>query len=227
LQLGQSPEAGEPWHEVVGVVGNVKQTLATDPGAEFYFPIRQVDTLLPVNFVSVVLRTGNDPRAQIGALRTALRELDPNQPLVRARTMEENIATSVAEPRFRATLLGIFAGCALLLAVVGLYGVVTYSVTRRAPEIGIRMAVGAQRSDILRMVLAEGLRLALAGVIAGGAGALLLTRLLERFLFATTTTDPLTYLGAPALLIAIALIACFVPARRAMRLDPIAALRHD
>jgi len=190
-------------------------------------PIRQADSVLPVSFASVVLRTANDPRTEIAALRAAVRALDPNQPLVRIRTMEENIATSVAEPRFRTTLLGIFAGCALLLSVVGLYGVVTYSVTRRASEIGIRLALGAQRGDILRMVLGEGLRLALAGIAIGGVGALALTRLVEKFLFATAVTDPVTYILVPAVLVAVALLACYVPARRAMRLDPIAALRHD
>jgi len=192
-----------------------------------YMPIRQADSVLPVSFASVVLRTANDPRTEIAALRAAVRALDPNQPLVRIRTMEENIATSVAEPRFRTTLLGIFAGCALLLSVVGLYGVVTYSVTRRASEIGIRLALGAQRGDILRMVLGEGLRLALAGIAIGGVGALALTRLVEKFLFATAVTDPVTYILVPAVLVAVALLACYVPARRAMRLDPIAALRHD
>jgi putative ABC transport system permease protein len=141
--------------------------------------------------------------------------------------MEENIGTSVAQPRFRTTLLGIFAGCALLLSVVGLYGVMTYSVSRRASEIGIRLALGAQRRDILAMVLGEGLRLAVVGVAIGAVGALALTRLLTTFLYATAPTDPLTYAGAAALLIAVALLACYVPARRAMELDPVSSLRQD
>ncbi len=227
LQLGQTPEPDVPWHEIVGVVGNVKQNLANDPAAEMYFPLRQADSVLPVNFVSVVLRAAGDPRGQARALRAAVQELDPNQPLVKIRTMEENIATSVTQPRFRATLLGIFAGCALLLSVVGLYGVMTYSVTRRAAEIGIRMALGAQRGDILRMVLTEGLRLALIGIAIGAAGSLALTRLLTNFLFATAVTDPVTYAAVALLLLAVALLACYLPARRAMRLDPMAALRWD
>jgi putative ABC transport system permease protein len=227
LQLGQTPEKEVPWHEIVGIVGNVRQTLAGEPASEMYMPIRQADSVLPVSFASLVLRTANDPRSDVAALRAAVRAIDPNQPLVRIRTMEENIATSIAEPRFRTTLLGIFAGCALLLSVVGLYGVVTYSVTRRASEIGIRLALGAQRGDILRMVLGEGLRLALAGIAIGAAGALALTRLVEKFLFATAVTDPVTYVVVPSVLVAVALLACYIPARRAMRLDPIAALRHD
>jgi putative ABC transport system permease protein len=227
LQLGQTPESDVPWHEIVGVVGNVRQNLATDAAAEMYFPIRQANALLPVNFVSVVLRTAGDPRTEVSALRAAVRELDPNQPLVRIRTMEENIGASVAQPRFRTTLLGIFAGCALLLSVVGLYGVMTYSVSRRASEIGIRMALGAQRGDILRMVLGEGLRLAVIGVAIGAVGAVALTRLLATFLFATEATDAVTFAGAAGLLIAVALLACYVPARRAMQLDPVTALRWD
>jgi putative ABC transport system permease protein len=227
VQLGQSPETDVPWHEIVGVVGNVKQNLATDPAAELYFPLRQADTVLPVNFVSIVLRTAGDPRGQVSALREAIRQLDPNQPLVRVRTMDENIASSITQPRFRTTLLGIFAGCALLLSVVGLYGVMTYSVTRRAAEIGIRMALGAQRGDILRMVLSEGVRLALTGVAIGAAGSLVLTRLLSNFLYAVPATDPATYVAVALLLIGVALVACYIPARRAMRLDPLSALRWD
>ena len=227
VQLGQSPDPDTPWHEIVGVVGNVKQSLANDPAAELYFPLRQADTVLPINFVSIVLRTTGDPRSQVGALREAVRQLDPNQPLVRIRTMEENIATSVTQPRFRTTLLGIFAGCALLLSVIGLYGVMTYSVTRRAAEIGIRMALGAQRSDILRMVLSEGLRLALIGIAIGAAGSLALARLLANFLYAIPLTDPITYVAVALLLIAVALMACYIPALRATRLDPLIALRCD
>jgi putative ABC transport system permease protein len=227
LQLGQSPDADTPWHEIVGIVGNVRQSLATDPAGELYFPIRQANTVLPVNFASVVLRAAGDPRNQVSALRAAVRELDPDQPLVRIRTMEENIGASVAQPRFRTTLLGIFAGCALLLSVVGLYGVMTYSVSRRASEIGIRMALGAQRRDILAMVLGEGLRLAVIGVAIGAAAALALTRLLTTFLYATAPTDPIAYGGAAVLLIAVALLACYVPARRAMELDPVSSLRQD
>jgi len=163
----------------------------------------------------------------VGTLRAAVRELDPDQPLVKIRTMEENIGASVAQPRFRTTLLGIFAGCALLLSVVGLYGVMTYSVSRRASEIGIRMALGAQREDILAMVLGEGLRLATAGIAIGTTGALALTRLLKTFLFDTVPTDPITFAGAALLLVAVALVACYVPARRAMRLDPVSSLRQD
>jgi putative ABC transport system permease protein len=140
--------------------------------------------------------------------------------------MEENIATSVAEPRFRTTLLGIFAGCALLLSVIGLYGVMSYSVSQQAPEIGIRMTLGAQRSDILRLVLAQGLQLALVGVAVGVVAALALTRLLSNFLFAVGAADPVTYAAVAGMLTVVALVACYIPARRAMQVDPAVSLRE-
>ena len=199
MQLGQTPEPDVPWHEIVGVIGNMKQNLATDPAAELYFPLRQADTVLPVNFVSLVLRTANDPRAAVArAARRRARNSIPTSRWSRSGRWRRTSPHPSPQPRFRTTLLGIFAGCALLLSVVGLYGVMTYSVTRRAAEIGIRMALGAQRGDILRMVLAEGLRLALAGLAIGGAGSLALTRLLSNFLYATTATDPLTYVAVAA-----------------------------
>ncbi|HEY1336560.1 MAG TPA: ABC transporter permease, partial [Bryobacteraceae bacterium] len=153
LQLGATPDEQTPWMEIVGVVGDMKQNLATDGKSEMYVPYRQANAVLPVFALSVVLRTEQEPRAQSAALRALVRRLDPNQPLVKVRTMEENIAGSVTEPRFRTTLLGIFAGCAVLLSIVGLYGVMMYSVTQRIPEIGIRLTLGAQRAEIVRMVI--------------------------------------------------------------------------
>jgi putative ABC transport system permease protein len=204
----------------------MKQNLATDTAAEVYVPFRQANSIIPVFALSMVLRTAQDPRTEASALRAAVRELDSNQPLVKVRTMEENIATSVAEPRFRTTLLGIFAGCALLLSVIGLYGVMSYSVSQQAAEIGIRLTLGAQRSDILTMVLAQGLKLAVAGVAVGVAAAFALTRLLSNFLFSVGVTDPATYVAVPALLIGVALLACYLPARRAMQVDPVVSLRE-
>src|SRR5262249_30745060 len=139
------------------------------------------DSMLPVYALSLVLRTAQDPRTEVAGLRSVLRELDPDQPLVKVRTMQENIAVSVSEPRFRTTLLGIFSGCALLLSLIGLYGVMTYSVTQRVPEIGIRLTLGAQPGQILGMVAKQGLTLALIGVAIGTAGALVLSRVLQRF----------------------------------------------
>jgi len=183
--------------------------------------------VLPIFALSVVIRTAGEPHATAGALRAAVRRLDPNQPLVKIRSMEENISTSVSAPRFRAALLGIFAASALLLAIIGLYGVMTYSVTQRIPEIGIRLTLGAQPRQIVGMVVGEGLKLALAGVVAGIAGALVLSRLLSGFLYSIGAADPLTYCAVALVLLGVGLIASYLPARRATHIDPIAALRHE
>jgi putative ABC transport system permease protein len=192
-----------------------------------YVPYRQSDTVLPVYALSMVLRTENDPRTQISALRSIVRQLDPDQPVVKFRTMEENIATSVSAPRFRTTLLGIFAAGALLLAVIGLYGLISYSVEQRVQEIGIRLTLGAGERDVLRMVLAQGMALALSGIAVGLAGAVALSRVLGSFLYGISPTDPVTYALVALVLLAVALAACYLPARRATRVDPMVALRHE
>lgn len=227
MQLGAIPDTSVPWMEVIGIVGDVKQDLAGEPKAEMYVPVRQGDSLLPVFALSVVLRTKRDPFSEASALRNAVRDINPDQPVVRVRTMEDNISGSVSEPRFRATLLAIFAGTALLLAMVGLYGLMVYSVTQRVPEIGIRMALGADRYDVLRMVLAQGLKLATCGILIGVAGSLALGRILSGFLYGVSPADPPTILGVAALLMGVALVASYLPARRAVRVDPIVALRYE
>ena len=227
IQLGALPDTTVPWMEVVGVVGDLKQDLAGDPKAEMYLPVRQGDSILPVFALSVVMRTERDPLSEASALRSVVRDLNPNQPLVRVRTMEENISGSVSAPRFRATLLAIFAGAALLLAIVGLYGLMVYSVNQRVHEIGIRMTLGADRGDVLRIVLAQGLKLALAGVLVGVLASLAFSRILSGFLYGISPTDPFTILGVAALLIFVALLASYLPARRAMRVDPMVALRYE
>jgi putative ABC transport system permease protein len=227
MQLGALPDDQTPWMEIVGVVGDMKQNLAADVKAEMYIPYRQANAVLPLFSLSVVLRTAGEPHAAAAALRAGVRRLDPNQPVVKIRSMEENIAGSVSAPRFRAVLLAIFAGSALMLAVIGLYGVVTYSVTQRIPEIGIRLTLGAQPGQIVGMVVGEGLKLALAGVLAGIAGALALSRLLSEFLYSVGAADPLTYCAVASILLGVGLLASYLPARRATRIDPIAALRHE
>jgi putative ABC transport system permease protein len=227
LQLGALPDQEVPTMEIVGVVGDVHSGLDTDPQAEMYLPYRQADLLLPVFQLSVVLRTAGDPSLQTPALRSALAEIDSNQPLVKVRTMEDNMATTVAQPRFRAWLIGILAMLALVLAAVGVYGVMSYTVTQRTSEIGIRVTLGAQPQDVFRIIVGEGLRLALFGVGFGLVAALALTRLLQSFLFGISAYDPLTFIGVSVLLTLVAVAASYFPARRATRVDPMIALRYE
>jgi putative ABC transport system permease protein len=227
MQIGATPDKDVPYMEIVGVVGDVLQGLDTEAKAEMYLPYRQADTVLPVFQLSVVLRTSGDPRLQAAALRSAVREIDPNQPVVKIRTMEENMASSVTEPRFRTWLIGIFAGLALALAAVGIYGVMSYSVNQRTNEIGIRVTLGAQPNDVFRIVVGEGLRLALLGVGVGLIGALAATRVLRTFLYGVSAIDPVTFGVTAALLTFVAVAACYFPARRATRVDPMVALRYE
>jgi putative ABC transport system permease protein len=227
LQIGATPDPEIPTMEIVGVVGDILQGLGLDPKAEMYLPYRQADQLLPIFQMSVVLRTEGDPLLQTSALRSALAEIDPSQPLVKVRNMEDNMAATVAQPRFRTWLIGIFAGLALLLAAVGIYGVMSYSVTQRTNEIGIRVTLGAQSTDVFRIIVGEGLRLALVGVGLGLVTALALTRALQSFLFGISASDPLTFACVAALLTLVAIAASFFPARRATRVDPIVALRYE
>jgi len=227
MQLGALPDKEVPWMEVVGVVGDVLQGLDLGPAAEMYLPYRQADALLPVFQMSIVLRTAADPSTQASALRSALAEIDSNQPLVNVRSMQENMSASVAQPRFRTWLIGIFAALALLLAAVGVYGVMSYTVTQRTSEIGIRVTLGAQSTDVFRSIVGEGARIALLGVGAGLIAALALTRLLRTFLYGISASDPLTFATVAFLLALISVAACYFPARRATRVDPIVALRYE
>lgn len=192
-----------------------------------YLPYRQADSILPVFQLSLVMRTAGDPSLETSALRSALAEIDPNQPLVKVRTMEENMATTVAQPRFRTWLIGILAMLALVLAAVGVYGVMSYTVTQRTSEIGVRVALGAQPQDVFRTIVGQGLRLALFGVAVGLAAALAITRLLQNFLFGISAYDPFTFIAVSALLTLVAVAASYFPARRATRVDPMIALRYE
>jgi len=227
MQIGATPDNQIPTMEIVGVVGDVTQGLGLEPKAEMYIPYRQLDQLLPIFQMSIVLRTAGDPHLQAAALRSALAAIDPNQPLVKIRTMEDNMAATVAQPRFRTWLIGILAALALTLATVGIYGVTSYSVTQRTCEIGIRVALGAQPADVFRILVGEGLRFALIGVAVGLVGTVVLTRLLASFLYSVSASDPLIFLSVALLMIAISAAASFFPARRATRVDPMVALRHE
>jgi putative ABC transport system permease protein len=227
IQLGATPDPQYPYMQIVGIVGDVLQGLGDSAKAEMYVPYRQVQEILPGFQLSIVVRTKGDPGATASALRSAISEIDPNQPVVNIRSMEENIAASVAEPRFRAWLIGIFAFVALLLAAIGVYGVMSYSVTQRTAEIGIRVTMGAQPLDIFRDVIAEGLRSAAFGVGVGLVGALALSRVLQSFVFGVSAADPATFLTVGLVLTLVGLAATLFPARRATRVDPIIALRFE
>jgi putative ABC transport system permease protein len=213
-----------PVREVVGVVGDVRHnSLSSEARAAYYIPFAQV----PMGMATLAVRTAAEPAAVTSAMRAAVRDVDSNQPLYNARVMEQVVAESVATPRFYATLLGIFGAVALVLAAVGIYGVMAYSVTQRTHEIGVRIALGAQPLQVLRLVVGHGLALALVGVGIGLAAAFALTRLMSSMLFGVSATDPLTFGGLAALLVGVALLACYVPARRASRVDPMVALRYE
>jgi len=214
----------DPWQTVVGVVGRVKQdTLDSDPRIAFYLS----HTQFPTRAMTVVLRSGSDPAAQVSAVRTELRTLDADLPMYYVRTMRQRVDESLARRRFSMLLLGVFAGVALALATIGIYGVIAYLVSQNTREIGIRMALGATQQNILNMIVRHGMTLALSGVAIGLTGAFLLTRLIRSLLFGVQATDPFTFAGIASLLALIALLASYIPARRAARIDPVVSLRCE
>jgi putative ABC transport system permease protein len=218
------PEANEPWHTIVGVVGEVRhERLEMATRKSIYVPYSQI----PDRRMVLTIRTATDPMTLAAAVRGQVKELDPDQPVSDVRPMLEVISRSVWQPRLYAILFGIFAAVALVLATVGIYGVMSYAVTQRTHEIGIRMALGAQSSDVLKMVLGHGLLLALTGVVIGIGAAFALTRLMASLLFNVSATDPVTFIFIALLLMLVALVACLVPARKAMKVDPMVALRYE
>jgi putative ABC transport system permease protein len=212
------------WQTVVGVVSDVRQSgLAGDVLPEVYSPeLEDVGGEL-----SFVIRIAGKPASLISAVRRVVAEVEPNQALHNVMTMEQRLANTTTSRRLNTALLGSFAGVALLLAVVGIYGVMSYAVTQRRREIGVRMALGAQRGNVSRLVIGEGMKLVLIGALLGLGGALALTRLLKTLLFGVSATDPLTFIVIAALLIMVALLACWIPARRATKVAPLIALRHE
>jgi predicted permease len=221
--------------EIVGVVGHVRQWgLDADAKsaiqAQFYYPFMQLpDNILRLaaTGVAVVLRSKGDPSTLMGLIRGAVEEIDPREVIYNIATLEQVVANSLAARRSSMMLLGVFAGLALALACVGIYGVISYLVGQRTNEIGVRMALGAQRADVLRLILGEGTRMALIGVVIGIVAALGLTHLMSNQLFGVSARDPLTFAAVALLLVSVAVAACYVPARRAMRVDPIIALRYE
>jgi putative ABC transport system permease protein len=215
------PKAGG---EVVGIVADVKSSgLARDVVPEIYVPFAQ----LPVGSMDIVLRTSVPPLSLGPAVESVVSELDPELPVARLRTLEDVVARSISQPRFYMLLLGLFASTAVLLAALGIFGVMSYAVAQRSREIGIRMALGAQPASVMRMVMRNAGLLIVAGIATGLAGAVALSRFLGGLLFNLSPTDPTT-LGAVALtLVAVALLASYLPARQATRVDPLLALRSE
>jgi putative ABC transport system permease protein len=179
------------------------------------------------DYITLVVRTAGDPAAIISSVKTAIWSFDANLPITNVLVTDDVVAQANAQPRFETLLLSVFAVVALVLAAVGIYGVMSYTVARRTHEIGIRISLGAARADVLLLVIRQGLVLALAGSAVGIVSALMLARLMTKLLYGVAPTDPITFAGVAALLIAVALTACYVPARRAMRVDPMEALRHE
>jgi len=212
------------WLTIIGIVADTpSERLDAPPYPQFYVPFDQTGQ----RSLTLIARTAGEPRGAVGALRNATWSLDRDQPLYNIRTMEELMASSVAARRFNMLLVGLFAALGLVLAAVGIYGVISYSVNQRTHEIGIRVALGAERRDIVRLIVGEGLVLTLTGVGLGLFAAFAVTRLLAGLLFGVSARDPFTFAGVAALLAVVALLACYLPARRAASVDPMTALRHD
>jgi putative ABC transport system permease protein len=224
IKVGRSTSS-RPWLTVIGVVKDVRQyELIIEPKPQMYVSYQQAEFFEPR---ALVIRANFDPLSLAGTVRQTVWEIDKDQPVSDISTMEEVIADSVARQRFSMWLLGIFAGLALVLAAVGIYGVMSYSVAQRTREIGIRMALGAQRSDVLKMTIGGGLRLVLMGAAIGLVAALVLTRVMSSLLFGVSPTDPLTFVSISIVLISVAVLASYVPALRATRVDPMFALRYE
>ncbi len=224
--LGHRVRSGRnsSWQTIVGVIGDIKNAgLDRTAGTELYIPSSQA----PVRTAYLLVRTKGDPMSIAGAVRSEIRSLDRALPISQLRSMEEVMSSARSRPRFLTLLLTLFSSISLLLAALGIYGVISYSVAQRTNEIGIRMALGAQSGDVVRLVGSFGLRLALAGIAAGAIGAFALTRTLSGLLFGVSSMDRATFAAMAATLFAVTLLACYIPARRASRVDPLIALRYE
>lgn len=220
-------DSPNPWLNVVGVVGDVRQAgLYGDPRMDLYSPYAQERRAF-ITPRDLVLRTKGDAASVAASVRQAVWSVDKDQPISNVQTMDQVFSAAISQERFQALLLGLFAALALVLACVGLYGVISYSVAQRTHEIGVRMALGAQPGDVLKLVLRQGMGLTIVGLVVGIAIGSVATRVLSDMLFGVTARDPLTFVGVPALLLLVAFLACYIPARRATRIDPLVALRWE
>ena len=224
LKIGGPERPNNTWNTIVGVVADINYSgLDAPPEPVVYYPFRQNTT----NNQYVVIRTAMNPQSLERAVRVVVADLDKDLPIVNLRTMDQLMTEAVAPPRFRTILVSMFAVVGLLLAAIGIYGVMAYAVTERTHELGVRIALGADRGDVLRIVLGEAAWLAACGVGLGVAGALGATRLIQTLLFGVTPTDALTFVAIAMLLTATAFVASYIPARRATRVDPMVALRYE
>jgi putative ABC transport system permease protein len=209
---------------VVGVVGDTRVTGLRDaPYPQTYVPYAQAG----LGSMVVVIRSTGDPQQLAGTVRQTVRSLDPTLPVYDLKTMAQWLDELIAQPRVGTTLLGVLAAIALLLAAVGIYGMISYTVAQRTAEIGVRLALGAPPRDVLRLIVKQGMRPAIAGIAVGIVGAWVATRLIRGLLFGVSATDPLTFAGVVLFLVAVALLAAYLPARRATRVDPMIALRAE
>ena len=214
-----------PWIEIIGVVKDVRQNdFVSEPKMQMYMPYQQLNSFAPN---ALVVRTNVEPLSLAGAVRNAIWAVDKDQPVSNLRSMDEIVSEAVARQRFSMLLLGIFAALAMVLAAVGIYGVMSYSIAQRTREIGLRIALGAQKSDVLKMILRQGLRFVAAGLAIGLAASFALTRVMASLLFGISATDPATFAAISLVLIAVALLASYIPAVRAMKIDPMLALRYQ
>jgi putative ABC transport system permease protein len=226
LKIGP-PDSPNPWATVVGVVTDVRQAgFYGDQRMEMYATYQQ-DRRGFTAPRDLVVRTKGDPRLLAGPVREAIHSVDKDQPVFNVKTMDEVWSTTVSRERFQTLLLAIFAALALALACIGLYGVISYTVAQRTREIGVRMALGANRRDVLKLVFRQGLALTLMGTVLGLTVAFWVTRLISEMLFNVTSTDPITFVGVAVVLNVVALLACYIPARRAAKVDPLVALRYE
>lgn len=227
------PNGTPRWLTVVGIVENAKQnSWADEADIETYIPFQQSRGFFEqpsgqYASMTLVVRTKTNPMVLARLLPNTVRNVNAGVPVSNVTTLEQIVANAVWQPRFNLIVIGLFAGLALALAAVGIYGVIAYTVKQRTQEIGIRLTLGAQRSDVLRLVIGHGMKLALAGVAVGLAGALALAQVLVRLLFQIKPTDPLTLVGVVLVLVTVAFLACYLPARRASRIDPMEALRYE
>jgi putative ABC transport system permease protein len=218
--------ATTPWRTIVGVMADIKNAGVDRPtGTELFEPYAQ--SPFTVNTAYLVVRAAGDPTSIAGEVRGQVQKLDRSLPVSSVRSLEDVLNADRARPRFLTMLLTLFSSLSLALAALGIYGVISYAVAQRTNEIGIRMALGAQTRDVLRMISVTGLRLAIAGTAAGAIGAFALTRFMDKLLFGVSSMDVGTFAGMAAILIAVTLLACYVPARRASRVDPLIALRNE